>query len=358
MIDTRVRKWVMVVAGLVIAVAVSGYALNIWLQNGKDQNLASGNGRVEAVEIDVSAKSAGRIKSILVKEGDYVTADQIVAVMDTEVLEAQRRQAEAQLQQAKSTLVTAHSQLAQREAEKVATLAVLSQREVELDIAKKRMARSSLLATEGASSQQEADDDVARVKGVAAAVSAVHAQVVAADAAIATAKAQVSGAAAAVEAVQANIERVQADIADSMLKAPRAGRIQYRVAQPGEVVGGGGRILNMVDLGDVYMTFFLPTAAAGKIALGSEVRLVLDAATQYVIPANVSFVADVAQFTPKTVETALEREKLMFRIRAQISAELLKKHIVNVKTGLPGIAYVRLDQATPWPDHLRVKLPE
>ncbi len=91
--------------------------------------------------------------------------------------------------------------------------------------------------------------------------------------------------------------------------------------QPGEVLAAGGRVLNLVDLGDVYMTFFLPTAEAGRVALGAEVRIVLDAAPQYVIPAKVSFVADVAQFTPKTVETAQERQKLMFRVKAQIAPD-------------------------------------
>ena len=149
---------------------------------------------------------------------------------------------------------------------------------------------------------------------------------------------------AAVDAAQAAIESIAADINDSVLKAPRDGRVQYRVAQPGEVLAAGGTVLNLVDLGDVYMTFFLPTAQAGRVAIGAEVRLVLDAAPQYVIPAKVTFVADVAQFTPKTVETAEERQKLMFRVKAQIAPELLRKHIEQVKTGLPGMAYVRLDR--------------
>jgi HlyD family secretion protein len=124
------------------------------------------------------------------------------------------------------------------------------------------------------------------------------------------------------------------------------------VAQPGEVLSAGGRVLNLVDLSDVYMTFFLPTAQAGRIAIGSDVRLVLDAAPQYVIPAKVSFIADVAQFTPKTVETEEERQKLMFRVKARISPELLKKHVQQVKTGLPGMAYVRTDLSAEWPARL------
>ena len=81
-------------------------------------------------------------------------------------------------------------------------------------------------------------------------------------------------------------------------------------------------MLNIVDLADVYD--LLPArAGAGRVALGQDVRIILDAAPQYVIPAAVSFVASTAQFTPKTVETASERQKLMFRVKAQISPELL-----------------------------------
>jgi len=87
------------------------------------------------------------------------------------------------------------------------------------------------------------------------------------------------------------------------------------------------------------------------------VRLVLDALPQYVVPAKASFVADVAQFTPKTVETASERQKLMFRIKAQIPPELLKKYIRDVKTGLPGVAYVKTDPDAEWPANLQNLVP-
>jgi HlyD family secretion protein len=352
----QIRKWIIRLASLVVLGVIAIIILLKYSEQDKNAGLVSGNGRIEAVEIDIAAKTPGRVKEILVREGDFVTANQVVAHMDTEVLEAQLHQAEAQLRQAESAVTIARSQVLLKVAERAASLAILSQREAEHDIADKRLVRSSLLAKEGASSQQEADDDSARVTGTAAAVSATRAQVAAADAAIATSRAQVSGAESAVEAAKASIERIRADIADSALQAPRNGRIQYRVAQAGEVVSAGGRVLNMVDLTDVYMTFFLPTTVTGKIALGSEVRLVLDAAPEHVIPASVSFVADVAQFTPKTVETALEREKLMFRVRANVPPELLKKYIQQVKTGLPGVAYVKLDTKAPWPAHLQVNL--
>jgi HlyD family secretion protein len=352
------KKYLTWIAGLLIPAALGLVVWQKFIGADKQNDLVSGNGRIEAVEIDVAAKLAGRVKEIRVAEGQLVSAGQVVAVMDTAVLEAQLRQAQAQLQQVQSAVATAHSQLAQRQSEQAAAQATVAQREAELLKAGQHARRSAELAHSGAIARQDADDDAAQLRSAEAALHAAKAQVAASDAGIIAAATQIDGAQATVAAAKANVERIQADILDSVLVAPRDGRVQYKVVQPGEVVGAGGRIVSLVDVSDVYMTFFLPTAAAGKVALGTEIRLILDAAPQYVIPARASFVADVAQFTPKTVETAVEREKLMFRIKAQIPAELLKKHISQVKTGLPGVAWVRLDQTRPWPPQLQIKLPQ
>jgi len=248
----------------------------------------------------------------------------VVAIMDTETLDAQLNQAVAQQQQAVDAVATAQSQLSQRESENRAAQATVKQREAELVKARQHASRSAELVKTGAIAQQDAEDDHAQLKNAEAALNAARAQAAATEAGIVTARTQIAGAQSAVAAAKANVEWIRAQIRDCILKSPRDGRVQYRVAQPGEVVGAGGRVINMVDLSDVYMTFFLPTALAGRVAMGTEVRLVLDAIPQYVIPAQVSFISDVAQFTPKTVETANEREKLMFRIRAQIPVELLK----------------------------------
>lgn len=349
---THTRKsWLL--AALLAIIAIGGYyAWQTFNSGGLPAGFASGNGRIEAVEIDVSTKTPGRIKEILVNEGDFVQAGQTLARMDTEQLEAQRRQAEAQLRRAVISVDTARSVVTQREAERTAAEAVVAQREAERDVSERRFARSQQLVRSNTISQQVLDDDRATAQGAKAALGAAQAQLAASEAAVGAAKAAVVDAEAAVEAAKAAIDSITADINDATLVSPRDGRVQYRVAQPGEVLSAGGRVLNLVDLGDVYMTFFLPTAQAGRVAIGSEARLVLDAAPQYVIPAKVSYVADVAQFTPKTVETEEERQKLMFRVKAQISQELLRKYIQQVKTGLPGMAYVRLDPEAEWPASL------
>lgn len=346
---------VAVIAGLV---ALAWWAWMKVADEGPGDGFINGNGRIEATEIDIAARLPGRIEEILVREGDFVVAGQTLARMQLDTLDAQRDEALALRQQAEYLVTASEAQVMLREADVTAALALVGQRESELDAAQRRLRRSQTLSKEGAASVQELDDDRARARGAQAALEATRAQVAAARAAVDAAKAQLVGTRSSVSAAAATINRVDADIRDSELRAPRDGRVQVRVAQPGEVLGAGGRVLNMVDLSDVYMTFFLPETVVGRVGMGSEARIILDAAPEYVIPAYVSFVASTAQFTPKTVETASERQKLMFRVRAQIPEKLLRDHLEQVKTGLPGVAWIKLDVDAAWPENLSTRVLE
>ncbi|EEF8931286.1 ribosome-associated ATPase/putative transporter RbbA [Salmonella enterica] len=289
---------------------------------GIPEGFAASNGRIEATEVDIATKIAGRIDTILVSEGQFVRQGEVLAKMDTRVLQEQRLEAIAQIKEAESAVAAARALLEQRQSEMRAAQSVVKQREAELDSVSKRHVRSRSLSQRGAVSVQQLDDDRAAAESARAALETAKAQVSAAKAAIEAARTSIIQAQTRVEAAQATERRIVADIDDSELKAPRDGRVQYRVAEPGEVLSAGGRVLNMVDLSDVYMTFFLPTEQAGLLKIGGDARLVLDAAPDLRIPATISFVASVAQFTPKTVETHDERLKLMFRVKARIT-ELL-----------------------------------
>ncbi|MCQ4241016.1 HlyD family secretion protein [Stutzerimonas stutzeri] len=344
---------------LAIVGVVAVIAALLWNElrpSGLGDGFASGNGRIEATEIDVATKLGGRVLEINVDEGDFVQPGQILARMDTEVLQAQLNQARAQVRQAENAILTAQAMVAMRESEKTTAEAVVHQRRAELTAAQKRHQRTETLVARNAMARQQLDDDLATMQSAQAALAAARSQVLSATAGIAAAKSQVIEAQSAVEAAQASVARLQADIRDSELKSDRIARVQYRVTQPGEVLGAGGKLLNLVDLADVYMTFFLPERQAGRVAIGADVHLVIDAAPQYVIPAKVSYVASVAQFTPKSVETESEREKLMFRVKARLDPALLSKHMEQVKTGLPGMAYLKLDAEAEWPEHLRINV--
>lgn len=352
------RKWIVPAASIAVVAIIAGLLWYTLRPTGLGDGFASGNGRIEATDVDVASKLPGRIASIDVEEGQFIQPGQIIARMDTQVLEAQLAQAQAQMRQAQNSQRTAGAQVRLRESEKVTAEAIVRQRQAEVSAAQKRHARSAILVKRNAMAQQQLDDDLARLQSAQAALAAAQSQVISAEAGIAAAQSQVIEVQSAVEATQASVARLQIDIEDSQLKAPRGGRVQYRIAEPGEVIGAGGKVLNLVDLSDVYMTFFLPEQQAGRVALGAEVRLVIDAIPQYVIPAKVSYVASVAQFTPKTVETASEREKLMFRVKARLDPQLLQRHLTQVKTGVPGVAYLRLDPQVEWPEHLAIKVPQ
>ena len=320
----------LIIVLILIAVAGLGfYTFKSWKQSAIYRNPAftSGNGRLEATEVSIAAKSAGKIENIFVNEGDYVKKNQHLAQMQTNVLSAELAQAKAMI------LV--------KEAELASAKAGVMHKQSNYDNAKKRYERAKSLYSSKAVSQQTYENDESLFKGASAELASANAKVKQAEAAIAAAK--------------ADVQRIQADIDDCKLTAPLEGRIQYKVAEPGEILSSGGRVLNLVDLTDVYMTFFVPEMVAGKIRLGADVRILLDALPNVPIPARISYVASTAQFTPKTVETRVERQKLMFRVKARIAPELLRKYVTIVKTGLPGVAWVRLDPKAPWPEFLQYK---
>ncbi len=275
-------------------------------------------------------------KGILSWQGSYWPK------IDPAAHQAALEQAKAQLRQVDTQIANAESLVQQRQGERHALEALLLQRRSEADGASSRARRTEALVKTGAVSAQSAEDQQTAVKTANAAIASAEAQLEANQAAIHAAQTQVLAAKASQEAAAAGVQRLEVELKETELFAPKAGRIQYRVVQPGEVIAAGGRVLNLLDLTDVYMTFFLPTRYAGQLTLQSEARIVVDALPQWSIPASISYIADVAQFTPKTVETASEREKMMFRVKARIPAELLQKHIQQVKTGLPGVVWVRL----------------
>ena len=316
------------IAVILVVLAGGGFVLWKSLQPEKlPPGFASGNGRIEATEVDVATKQPGRVAAVLVKEGEMVEAGQVLAKMDADVLTAQLHEAEAGKHQA--------------EGERNVALAIARQRETEHTLAQQNLDRSLQLAKDKVIEQKQVDADVTQEQSAKAAWEA--------------ATALVSSAEAAIEVATAKIEVVKSDLADAVLKSPCDGRVEYRLVEPGEVIPAGGKVVTLLDITDVYMTFFLPTTEAGKVAIGADARIVLDALPGLPIPAKVSFVSPTAQFTPKEVETRTEREKLMFRVKVKIDPELLKHYAARVKTGLPGMGYVQLDTTAAWPEALKTR---
>ena len=320
------RRRLAPLAALLLALAVVGGWY--WWQQARPAlpaGIASGNGRLEADEIDVATKLPGRVAELRADEGDLVKAGQVLARMDTRDLEASLGHADATVRQAGEALRAARADLDMQASQ--------------MRLAGQELDRAKFLAEKSFASRQSLDQR--------------QSQLDAATAAHAAAEARVRVAEHALEGARRDVDLLRVNIADATLVAPRDGRVQYRLANVGEVLPAGGKVFTTLDVGNVYMDIFLPTADAGRARVGSDARIVLDALPDIPIPARVSFVAAEAQFTPKAVETRSERDKLMFRVRVRVDPDLLRAHAAEVRTGLPGVAYVRLDPAVAWPAALQ-----
>ena len=294
-------------------------------QVGLPLGIVSGNGRIEADEIDIDTKFAGRIAEMLADEGDMVTPQQVLARMDTRDIEASLKKSEAQVQGAQQSLDEARANVVQQT--------------TQVTLAKQEFDRTNTLVARGFATNELLDQRRQSLNGATAALN--------------MANDRVGEAARALDAATHDVELYKVNIADNTLVAPRDGRIEYRIANVGEVLPAGGKVFTMLDIEYVYMDIYLPTDEAGKVKIGADARIVLDAVPNLAIPAKVAFVATQAQFTPKTVETKDERDKLMFRIRVKIDPERLRAHAESVRSGLPGVAYVKYDPQLAWPAKLQ-----
>jgi HlyD family secretion protein len=317
------RKWTIAV----LAVAVAGF-LGYRYWNARrfalPKGIASGNGRIESMEVDVSSKLPLKVKEVLVAEGDLVKPGQVLARMDTVTLEAE-------LAQARASLAGAEEQLA------VANAAIVK-RESEIELARIEKERARRLVAERAGSQRDYDVRTMTLKTTTAG--------------LAEEKAKLLVAHDQVEVARANVAKVQSQIDDATLTSPVIGRVLYRLAEPGEVLGPGGKAVTLVNLEDVYMEIFLPSDQAAALKIGSEARFTVDYEPNRTGVGYVSFVSPEAQFTPKEVETRSEREKLMFRVKIQVPRELVLHYTERIKTGVRGVGYVKVKDSAAWPKWL------
>lgn len=316
---------------LVLFIVAGGGGAWYWLQNNQEQLdwLASGNGRIEADQIDISTKAAGRVKDVFVREGDIVSAGQVVAQMDTAELQAQRAKYVADQTAAEASMLEAK--------------AIVTQRQVELTLKETNLSRAIELVDKGTISPQARDQAQSERDSARAALKAAEKNVIAKERSI--------------QAAKALVDLVDTQITDAALTSPVQGRVLYRLANPGEVVSAGGKVLTLVNLSEVYMEIYLPSQQAMVVPIGSQARIQFDG-VDFAIPATVSFVSPEAQFTPKQVETRSERDKLMFRIKLRVPPKLVAQQLKQAKTGIRGTGYVRLGSNPPdWPDFLQKRFP-
>jgi HlyD family secretion protein len=253
-----------------------------------------------------------------------VKPGQVLVRLDTTTLEAQ--------------LTEANARVAATEEELAVARAAITSRKAEIQLATIEQVRTRNLVAVRAASQRELDVRNMKVETTNAGLASDVARLAAAEKEVAVA--------------QANVATIQTRINDATLVSPALGRVLYRLAEPGEVLGPGGKALTLVNLEDVYMEIFLPSREAAALKNGADARITFDFEPGRAAQGYVSFVSPEAQFTPKEVETKSEREKLMFRVKIQLPAALVTHYVEGIKTGVRGVGYVKVEDSAEWPDSL------
>jgi HlyD family secretion protein len=236
---TRGRSRWEALALLGLVIGAGGGGAYWWYSHQRDLpiGIVSGNGRIEADEIDIDTKFAGRIAEMLADEGDMVKAGQVVARMDTQDLAASLRKSQAQVQEAQQSLDEAR--------------AGVEQQKTQVTLAQQEFDRTNTLVARGFATNELLDQRRQALNGANAALNAANDRVGEAE--------------RARDAATHDVELYKVNIADNTLVAPREGRLQYRIANIGEVLPAGGRVFTMLDVAYVYMDVYLPTAEAGKV---------------------------------------------------------------------------------------------
>lgn len=313
----------------VMAVALAG-AGAWWLHDrgaAWPDDIAFANGRLEMARIDVAVKYGGRVVDLPVHEGDVLAAGALIAREDDSELLAQIDAANASRERAFGAAARAGAELDASAAN--ARLAGLEWTE------------TSKLFGDGQVSGVERQRRRFALDGAQAGQQAARSALDEAHAAIAEADAQIA--------------RLKSVLAETTVRAPVAGRVEYRIVEVGAVLPAGGRVATMLNPDDIYFTIFLPGPKAGELAIGAEARIVLDAFPNDPIPARVGYVSSDAQFTPKYVETAGERAKLMYRVKLQLPIDVARRLAPKLKAGMTGNGFVRLDPSRAWPAALAAR---
>ena len=319
---------------IIIAVAVALAAAGGWYywqqqQKGKlPDYISQSNGRLELNRIDVSSLYAGRVKKMLVDEGSEVKAGDVLAQLSSETSSSKLEAAKSQKKRAEETVSRADAEITSYQQQ---------QKVAQMELNNAQSLRSDSLISDSELTKRRAARD-------------------AASAALQAARAAKAEAQAAVSTAQAQINEVSSVNNDMDIRSPIAGRVEYKIAEVGNVIGAGNKVISLLDPTDVYMNVFLPTEAMSRLKVGDDARIKLDG-IDAVFPAKIKFIAADAQFTPKSVETTTERAKLMFKVKLQVPVDTALKYNRLLKGGLAGNGYVNTDNQKKWPSELDVKLP-
>jgi HlyD family secretion protein len=268
------------------------------------------SGHVEATEVRLAAKVGGRLAALPFQEGDAVAEGDVVARIDTTDVEIERERARAELAAADARL---RLLLAGTRAEDLRRAEAEVQRiEADLANAENDRTRMEALSAKGTATIKARDDARTRALMLSRHLEAQRAEL--AKLRNGPRAEEIDTARAQKRAIEATIAAIEQRIADSTVHAPRGGVVTQRTAEPGEIVPAGAVLSVLTDVAHPWLNAYVDEPALSRIRLGDAVKVRVDGRDQD-FPGKVTYVSEVAEFTPKNVQTPEERAKLVFRVK-------------------------------------------
>jgi HlyD family secretion protein len=296
------------------------------------------SGYVEATEVRVAPQVGGRLIEVAVAEGDRVAVGALLARLDTSDVDIALDRAQAERDQAVAALsllqAGARSEdIRQAQAQAESAQADVQAAESELQAASADLQRFEALLQSNAGSRKQRDDALTRRDVAAARVLAARERARAAAAAVARLRAgaraeEIAGARARVAAADAQIAALQKNMADAVLKSPVAGIVTAKLADAGEMVAPRSPVAAIADLDHAWANVYVDEPVVPRLRLGQAVALVTDAGQR--LQGSITFISPKAEFTPRNVQTAAERSKLVYRIKVSVD-----NHEGILKPGMP-----------------------
>jgi HlyD family secretion protein len=326
--------------GIVAALAVGGlFAIGAAACRSKaNEGPQRASGYVEATEVRVAPEVGGRVLEVTVREGDTVAAGARVARLDTADVEIALRRATAERDQALAQLrlLAAGARVEdvrQAAAQAESTRADVQAAESELHAASADVQRFEALLATNAGSRKQRDDAVTRRDVAAARVAAARERTRAATEGVARLKAgsraeEIAGARARVAAVDAQIEGLEKNARDAVLTSAVGGIVTSKLVDAGEIVTPRTPIVVVTDLAHPWANVYVDEPVVPRLRIGQRVTLVTDAGQR--LEGAITFISPRAEFTPRNVQTAEERSRLVYRIKVTVD-----NHDGVLKSGMP-----------------------
>ena len=318
------------IVGILLLLGAAAWFLK--LHNSADPNgriFVSGN--IEAVEVDLSFRIAGQIKTLPIEEGDRVTKGKVIATLDTDTLLAQKGAAEAELANSRAVLDELEEGTRTEEIER--SRAAFKAAESRMKNAKDEYDRYFPLFKEKAISASTFDSKETALK--IAVEDYNNAQQMLAQMEKGPREQQIRAARARLESTTWQLKKIELDIDHSFLTTPEAGVILVKANEVGEVILPGATVATVAAIDEVWLKGYIGESDLGKVKLGQKAEITTDSYPNKKYEGTVTFISSRAEFTPKNVQTKEERVKQVYRTKITI-----KNPNQELKIGMPAEGYI------------------